>query len=203
METERTPARALMAMGAKTGQVNQEELAGFADSEPDDGQRQVGERRDRAVELDRRVEDAARQPAHAHGEADRDRGDHRQEEGAEYAVEAPEDVLVQGMLAEAMAFGLHLGPRADRGEQLLDVVLRTGDLVEFRDHHLGRRQEQRSDELELGHEPPAPENQHDGDGADRGAVALAGGPVLVDRPRRALRENPEIHGAALPLLRHR
>ena len=52
----------------------------LVDAEPDDDQRQVGERRQRPVELDRRIEDAARDARHAHGDADRDRGDAGEQE---------------------------------------------------------------------------------------------------------------------------
>ena len=144
--------------GRETREVDQEELAGLPDPEPDDGQREVGERRDRTVELDRRVEDAAGMAAHAHRDADGHRGDGREEEGEEDAIQAPEDVLVQGVLAEAVAHGLDLRPDAKHDEQLLEVVVRAGDLVELRDHQLRGRQEQRPDQLQIGDEPPASED---------------------------------------------
>ena len=47
-------------------------FGGLVDAEPDDDQRQVGERRQRPVELDRRIEDAARDARHAHRDAERE-----------------------------------------------------------------------------------------------------------------------------------
>jgi hypothetical protein len=47
------------------------DLRCLVDAEPYDDERQVGERRQRPVELDRRVEDAARDARHAHRDADR------------------------------------------------------------------------------------------------------------------------------------
>ena len=183
----------------EAGQVDQEELAGFPDAEPDDGQRQIGERRNRPVEFDRRVEHAAGVAAHAHGDADGHRGYDRQEERAEDPVEAPENMFVQGMFAEALAFGRDRRTGADQDEQLFEIVIRTGDPVEFRDHHLGRRQEQGPDQFELRGEPPAAQDDHDGHRADGGAPAAPRCAVLVDDLRFPAREYPEIHGSS-PLL---
>jgi hypothetical protein len=50
------------------------------------GKRQIGERRDRPIELDRRIEDSPGDAVHAHGDADGNGGHDGQEKRAEDAV---------------------------------------------------------------------------------------------------------------------
>ena len=57
--TERTPACAEKQIGAKVESVQQHDLRGLADAQPDDQQRQVGQRRQAPIEIDRNAEDAA------------------------------------------------------------------------------------------------------------------------------------------------
>ena len=184
--------------GSEAGEENQEQLAGLADPEPDDRQRQIGQRRDRAVELDGRIEDAPRMPAHAHRNADRHRGHGGEGKGAEDAVQAPEDVLMERVVAESVAFRLDLGLSADRDQQSFEIVVRAGDLGELRDYHLGRRQEQGPDQPKLGDDPPAPEKHHDRGDADRRAGTAPRRAVLLDRLRAAPPEEPRPHGSSSP-----
>jgi hypothetical protein len=177
----------------EAGEIDQHDLGEVADAEPDDRERQVGERRDRPVELDRRIEDAPGDAVDAHGDADRHGGDQRQEERAEDPVEACQDMLVQGVLAEALALGDDLGPGADEHLQAFHVVVVAGDLEELREHQPGRGQEQRPEQLQLGDQPPGPQDDDDGDRADQRALAGSGRPVGVLRLLPAAEDPRERH----------
>ena len=127
------------------------------------------------------------------------RGYGREGEGAEDAVEAPENVLVQRVVAETVTHRLDLGPDAESDQQPFEIVVRAGDLREFCNHRLGSGQEQRPDQSELGDQPPAPENREDGDGADRRARAAARCAVLLDCLRPAPPEEAAHHGSLSPI----
>jgi hypothetical protein len=58
----------------KARKKDQHDLRRLVDAEPDDDQRQIRERRQRPVELDRRIEDAAGDPRHPHRDPGRNRG---------------------------------------------------------------------------------------------------------------------------------
>src|SRR5215212_6319085 len=103
--TERTPARAESATGAKQARKISSTFES-SDAEPDDHQGKIGERRQRSVELDWRIEDAAGHPAHAHGEADRDAEYGRERERAHHPQQAPADVNPEGMVVEVAGDGL-------------------------------------------------------------------------------------------------
>lgn len=87
--------------------VDQQDLGEFADAEPDDDERQIGQRRQRAVELDRRIEDAPGVAVHAHQDADRNGGGAGQEEGREHPRQAGHGVLGQGRVGHALGHGRH------------------------------------------------------------------------------------------------
>ncbi|KAG1248212.1 hypothetical protein G6F65_019742 [Rhizopus arrhizus] len=153
--------------GREDGQVDQQDLREFADAEPDDDQRQVGQRRQRAVELDGRVEDAARIAVHAHQDAHGNRRQAGQEECAEDARQAGQGMLGQGGIGNAVRHG--------RDELVVD-----GN---------GGRQEQRPHPACAGHQEPQGDQCQAGQQADVPAVAGAWGAVdhagrrgLVPRP---------------------
>ena len=59
----------------KDRQKDQQDFRGLANAKPDDHQRQIGQRRDRAVKLDRGIKQAAHQRAHPHGKPERQADD--------------------------------------------------------------------------------------------------------------------------------
>src|SRR5690606_34848141 len=91
--------------GREDRQVDQENLGKFADAEPDDHQRQVGQWGQGPVELDGRIEDAARVAVHAHQDAHRYGGGAGQEERAEYPRQAGGRVLGQRRAGHAVGHG--------------------------------------------------------------------------------------------------
>ena len=86
--------------GGKDGQVEQDDLGHFADAEPDDHQRQVGERRQRPIEFDRWIEQTAGDARDAHGDADRDAGEDGEHEGCKHATEAPQKMDAERVVVE-------------------------------------------------------------------------------------------------------
>jgi hypothetical protein len=180
--------------GGETGEIDQEDLAEVADPEPDDRQRQIGQRRNRTVELDRRIEDASGKAVDAHGDADGYGGENGQEKGAEDPVKTPQDVLVQGVLAKALALGDDLRSGADEHQEAFHVVVVAGDLQKLREHQPGRRQKERPDQLQFGDQPPGSQNDDDRDDADEGAFPGPGSPIGILRLLFVGEDPRECHG---------
>ena len=83
------------------GEEDEEHLRPLADAEPDHHQRQVGERRDRPVGLDHRVEHAAEHRREAHAEPDRHRDEERAAERRQHPAEARPGMVEEGRIGEA------------------------------------------------------------------------------------------------------
>src|SRR5439155_24436094 len=79
--------------GREAREIDQHDLCGLLDAKPDHDQRQISERRQWTIELDRRIEDAPRDSLHLHRDADRNCGDARENERREEAIEAAPEML--------------------------------------------------------------------------------------------------------------
>jgi hypothetical protein len=88
----RTPARG-HGNRREAGKIDHDDLDRFVDAEPDHHQRQISERRQRSIELERRIDKAARNPARAHQDTDRDRRERGQRKRTEHAQRAPRQML--------------------------------------------------------------------------------------------------------------
>jgi hypothetical protein len=126
------------------GEEQQDDLRGFADAEPDHHQRQIGERRQRPVELDRQIEDSARDAGNAHRQADRDGDRNGEDERREDARHAGGEMVIERMPVDVA------------GERLLE---RAPD--RFRP-----LQEQRLDPTRMRRDSPRGEHQPGRDQAD-------------------------------------
>ena len=116
------------------GQVDEQDLRAFADAHPDHHQGQIGQRRQRPVELHQRVENAPRHPVDAHENAHRHRRQHREEEGAEHPQGAPADEGEQGGNRYAVPYmwgTTGIGYNADKVAQRLgaDAPVDSWDLI--------------------------------------------------------------------------
>ena len=142
------------------GEKDQQHFGRLADAEPDHDQRQIGQRRQGAVELDHRIEQMSRQRKHADDDAQRDADDDRRQQRQQHALQAGQQVLRQG--------GVHVAA----GQQL----------AEPGQHRLRRRQEQRRDQPAGGERPPR--QQQAGD-AERGPVRRLRLPAAAGRDGRS------------------
>ena len=77
-------------------QVDQQHFRQLTDAAPDHDQRQISQRRNRAVELDQRIENAAGDTVGADGDADRHGGQHREAQAQTDSAETRAQVLPQG-----------------------------------------------------------------------------------------------------------
>ena len=84
-ETPRTPDAVDSSDRRQHGDGDHQDLRRLADAEPDDDQRQIGQRRDRPQEFQQRIEDAAPDRADADGKPDR----HADDDGRDQCGEHP------------------------------------------------------------------------------------------------------------------
>src|SRR5690606_28448632 len=89
----------------ENGQEDQKYLGEFTDAEPDDDQRQVGQWRQRSIELDDGVENPARQPVDAHEHTYGHGGKQRQYEGAHDSAQAGDGMLQQRRVGNTYGAG--------------------------------------------------------------------------------------------------
>ena len=127
-------------------------LRKLANAKPDDDKRQICEWWQRTIELNGGIEHTTREARHTHHHAHRNRGQAREDEGAEHAQQADASVLRQRRIGEAVGC----------------------DDEELRVYRLRRRQEERLDQVQVRHGKPNT-NEHDNrDETGHDAAALPG-----------------------------
>ena len=86
----------------QNAEEDNKDLCEFADAEPDDDERQIGQRRDRPVEFEQRFDDAAPGLAEVHGEAENDAEDDRADKRRADTPDARQKMLRQRRVLKAV-----------------------------------------------------------------------------------------------------
>ncbi|RKE25763.1 hypothetical protein B0G76_7319 [Paraburkholderia sp. BL23I1N1] len=146
----------------ETGEIDHDDLRRFVDAEPDHHQRQIRKRRQRPIELQRRIQQTARNPAHAHRDSNRHSRDRGQRERAEHAQRAPREMFGEWQTALNAA--------------VPGVQKRGPD-------SLGRRQKQRRQPVQMRSKPPKRRERRYRDCAQRRGRAFARQTPAAHRPR--------------------
>src|SRR3546814_19516063 len=98
----------------ENGQKDQKGLGEFANAEPDDDQRQIGQRRQWTIEFDNRVEQATHDTIDTHQYANWNRRDQGKEKAAQYTLQTGFGMLEQGDRT-SVVWGQSVAVRVDLG----------------------------------------------------------------------------------------